>query len=178
MGVSSATVKIISQSINDTWLQEDIEYAANFGIESLKAEIRASEYCESINSGCVGYDLRAVLFEREFRILCKSAIELLRSRQPKVTSRKKGFIDVESIKARTDIVTVAERYVRLIRSGRSFKALCPFHDEKKPSFMVYPDRQIWHCYGACNTGGDVFSLVMRKENCDFKTAVGIVGGGC
>ncbi len=74
---------------------------------------------------------------------------------------------VDEVKSRLDIVEIVSSYVTLDRSGRRFKAPCPFHQEKTPSFMVYPDRQSWHCYGACASGGDVFSFVMRAENLDF-----------
>ncbi|MFB3120373.1 MAG: DNA primase, partial [Stenotrophomonas maltophilia] len=74
---------------------------------------------------------------------------------------------VDEVKSRLDIVEIVSNYVTLDRSGRRFKAPCPFHQEKTPSFMVYPDRQSWHCYGACASGGDVFSFVMRAENLDF-----------
>ena len=74
---------------------------------------------------------------------------------------------VDEVKSRLDIVEIISSYVTLDRSGQRYKAPCPFHQEKTPSFMVYPDRQSWHCYGACASGGDVFSFVMRAENLDF-----------
>ena len=78
---------------------------------------------------------------------------------------------VDDIKGRLDILEVVSRYAPLQRSGRSHKAACPFHEEKTPSFFVFPERQTWRCFGACATGGDVFSFVMRAENMEFGEAL-------
>ena len=78
---------------------------------------------------------------------------------------------IDEVKQRTDIVEVIGQYTSLTKSGRTFRGLCPFHSEKRPSFFVYPDQQSWHCFGACNTGGDVFSFIKKKENLDFGEAL-------
>jgi DNA primase len=78
---------------------------------------------------------------------------------------------IDEVKQRIDIVEIIGQYVTLTKSGRNFRALCPFHNEKTPSFFVFPDRQSWHCFGACNTGGDTFAFLMKKENMDFPEAL-------
>ncbi len=77
---------------------------------------------------------------------------------------------IQQVAAASDIVDVVGSYIQLKRSGSAWKALCPFHHEKTPSFQVNPARQIFKCFG-CGAGGSVFRFVMDYENVDFATAV-------
>lgn len=77
----------------------------------------------------------------------------------------------QQIKDKLDIVDFLKSYLTLIPAGKNFKAICPFHKEKTPSFIVSPDRQTWHCFGSCNTGGDIFTFLMRYENIEFFEAL-------
>ncbi len=79
--------------------------------------------------------------------------------------------NIDEIKQRIDIVDLISDYTSLQKAGRNFKALCPFHLEKHPSFFVFPEQQTWHCFGACGTGGDVFSFIMKKEEISFSEAL-------
>jgi len=78
---------------------------------------------------------------------------------------------VDEIKSRLDIVDIISDSVPLQKSGRNYKGICPFHSEKTPSFVVFPENQSWYCFGACKVGGDIFSFVMKRENLDFAEAL-------
>ncbi len=81
--------------------------------------------------------------------------------------------DVEKIKQRINIVDLISETVALKKTGRNFKALCPFHNEKTPSFIVSAERQIWRCFG-CGKGGDIFSFIMELEQLEFPEALKIL----
>lgn len=78
--------------------------------------------------------------------------------------------DIDEVKIRTDIISVISARVTLKKAGRHWKALCPFHSEKTPSFIVSPERQSWKCFG-CGKGGSVIDFVMESEHVDFVEAL-------
>jgi DNA primase len=83
----------------------------------------------------------------------------------------------EKVKQQADIVRVVGEYVRLKKTGKDFSGLCPFHQEKTPSFTVSPIKQIFYCFG-CGKGGDVYNFVMSLEKCEFPEAVKVVAEKC
>jgi DNA primase len=74
------------------------------------------------------------------------------------------------IREKIDIVSFISEYLSLKKAGRNFKTNCPFHNENTPSFVISPERQIWHCFG-CNKGGDAFTFLMEYENMEFPEAL-------
>src|SRR5208337_2237154 len=83
----------------------------------------------------------------------------------------------ERVKQQADIVRVVGEYVRLKKAGKDYSGLCPFHQEKTPSFTVSPIKQIFYCFG-CGKGGDVFNFVREVEKCEFPEALRIVAEKC
>jgi DNA primase len=77
------------------------------------------------------------------------------------------------IQLKVDIVELISQYIPLKGAGRNYKALCPFHSEKTSSFVVNPEKQIFHCFG-CGAGGNIFGFIMRYENINFPEAVEIL----
>ena len=77
---------------------------------------------------------------------------------------------IEEVRSRNDIVDVISGYVKLQRKGSSYFGLCPFHNEKSPSFSVSPGKQMYYCFG-CGAGGNVFTFLMEYENYSFQEAV-------
>lgn len=73
---------------------------------------------------------------------------------------------LEELRTRLDIVDLISDYIEIKRAGQNYKGLCPFHSEKTPSFMVSPDKQIFHCFG-CGVGGNIVNFVMKYENLSF-----------
>ena len=77
---------------------------------------------------------------------------------------------IEDVRQSNDVVDIISQYVHLTRKGRNYFGLCPFHNEKSPSFSVSPDRQIFHCFG-CGVGGNVYTFLMKIEGITFKEAL-------
>ncbi len=82
---------------------------------------------------------------------------------------------IEYVRSQADIVQVVSEYVTLTKAGSNFKACCPFHQEKTPSFVVSPGKQLYHCFG-CGAGGNVFGFLMRQEGLTFGEAVKLLAG--
>ncbi len=82
---------------------------------------------------------------------------------------------IEEIKSRLDIVEIIGESVQLRRSGKNYIGFCPFHHNvRTPAFVVFPDTQTWRCFGACNTGGDIFQFVMRRDGLTFAEALRVL----
>jgi DNA primase len=81
-----------------------------------------------------------------------------------------GFTEKDQVRQAIDIVELVQSYVTVRREGRHYKALCPWHDDSRPSLHINPERQIFRCF-VCNIGGDVFSFVMRMEQIEFREAL-------
>ena len=77
---------------------------------------------------------------------------------------------IDEIREKTDIVNIIGQYVQLKKSGKNYTGLCPFHEERTPSFSVASDRQFYHCFG-CGRGGNVFNFIQELEGLSFQEAV-------
>lgn len=151
---------------------------AHFSLSELRREAHAAEVNLRVASS-FGYQAEAGEW-RSLTDLFQEAVDELvdgrASQLPRTASGNPPGIRAEDVKARTDIVDYIGRYVQLKKRGTIFVGLCPFHNEKTPSFTVSPRRQTWHCFGACGTGGDVIAFAMRYHHCDFKAVLNELSG--
>ncbi|MBH52536.1 MAG: DNA primase [Chloroflexi bacterium] len=81
---------------------------------------------------------------------------------------------LEDVKSRIEITELVAQYVQINQSGQNYKGLCPFHDERTPSFFIFPQTNAWRCFGACSDGGDGISFIMKAENLNFKEALSFI----
>jgi DNA primase len=81
-----------------------------------------------------------------------------------------GKVDVQLVKDKVDIISFMSHYLSLTESGEGYKGRCPFHQDKRPSFVVSPQKGLWHCFG-CGEGGDIFAFLMKIERISFSDAL-------
>lgn len=82
----------------------------------------------------------------------------------------RGKVDIRALKEKIDITVLISRDTELRHCGKNFQARCPFHDDRRPSFIVYPETNSWWCF-ACNEGGDVIKYIQKSRNCGFRAAL-------
>lgn len=160
-------------STSEEFTARDIDYLIlNFTEGQLKRELHKAEleayaavYWEDPDAG----------YWLDYTQAVRMALEVIRESRPKPKPIP-GRVDIQALKQSVDIVDIIGRYTTLRPSGRNFNGSCPLHSDKHPSLVVYPDQQSWHCF-QCNQGGDVIAFIQAAENCDFKQAVAVLGGG-
>lgn len=114
---------------------------------------------------------------RILRLGCDSALRHLCQRQVSTVIGEQypgiqPMSEIDEVKQRVDVVELIGRYVGAqTRGGTTYKGLCPFHNERTPSFVVFPQSGTWRCFGACGIGGDAFTFLMRRENLEFREAL-------
>ena len=136
-------------------------------LKGVKDEIKRRFYKESLKLMVNPMLVKAINNIQRLRRL-----EFIANYRPKkdVKSKARDFeAKIEQAK-QTPIVNIASSFLQLKKSGRNYKALCPFHQEKHPSFYLYPETNSFYCFG-CNQGGDVIKLVELAFNLEFKEAI-------
>jgi hypothetical protein len=164
--------------VNTSWDAIDYNYlATRFSINFLREEIDHSEHRENRYSGCIDFNLKETLFEREFREACRQAIILIRSRKPKCISQEiSGYESADSIKSRYYLADYIGQFTKLKKSGSRYYGFCPLHtDKKSPSLVIYPN-QSFYCFG-CQAHGSIIDFVMALENLTFQDALARLSNG-
>ena len=138
------------------------ELVTRFDVTQLRHELHVAEINTRIDSDDCG-------FWYWYRLAVEEAIDLINLSAPNPLPIP-GRIDIENVRSRADIVSLAMGYnLHLRKSGRNFKTHCPFHNDKTPSFFLYPTQNRYHCYG-CQADGDAIDLIQQMEGCDFRAA--------
>ena len=144
------------------------ELAARFDLIQLRHELHTTDLNTYHDADDYG-------FWCWYRLAVEEAIGLVKLAAPKPIPRP-GHIDIETVRARADIIALAVGYnLQLRKSGRNFKTRCPFHNDKNPSFFLYPIQNRYHCYG-CQADGNAIDFVKRMDGCDFRAACQKVAG--
>jgi len=156
---------------------DDVDWLTlSFNLPQLRRELHHAEIELAV---CRQFHDPLEHYWRDYAGAIKLAVNIARCRAPRV-SRRRGSSNrlpqASDVKARNDAVDTIGQYVRLRKSGRNFRGLCPLHNDREPSLMVYPDDQRWRCYG-CNQGGDVITFTMLYHNCSFRDAIKYLAGG-
>ena len=141
--------------------------ALRFTLKELRKELHIAELNCLPDQNDYGYWIW-------YKETVETAITIKQRTQPKPII-KPGHIDTETLKANADIIAIMETYgIKLKKAGCNFKACCPFHSEKTPSFTIYPAENRWHCFG-CQADGDIFTFVQKIEGVSFREAASKVG---
>jgi hypothetical protein len=159
----------------DNILPDAIELAKRFSLKELQIQLYGVP--KTFGSGYIGgIDAFISIYDDDktrgyylwFKEVLLKAIELKRGG---IVRNFKGKLDVEGARERADMVAIVEGYgIRLKKSGKGFTGLCPFHNEKSPSFYIDPIKKTYKCFG-CQEHGDFIDLIMKLEKVDFKEAV-------
>lgn len=150
-------------NMRNTLLKDKLEYTETV-VSKLPEESFERWFSEQRWDVLHGRELKEIeeeLFSKS-EILLKKILKI----KPK-GSNAKGFVDKESVQ-QTPLIDIFEG--KLIKSGNRFKAICPFHADKNPSFVIYPETNTFHCFG-CNESGDVITYVMKSQNIGFVDAL-------
>jgi hypothetical protein len=153
--------------------------ANTFTAPELRHELHHADVMAKVNDTFIGtpYANETPFPWADYAGCVREALECVKLAPCQPVKDNHRRINIQALKAGNDIVTVIERYTTLRKSGNNrFNGKCPLHDDKGPSLTVYAQSQSWHCFGACNKGGDVFDFIKAAECVDFEKAAAILGG--
>lgn len=152
---------------------EDVAILAQkFTPVSMKNEIHAAGIHEGVAMFWAEDD--DVIYWHEYGKTCRRALEVQRSRQPKVEVRE-GELSIGAIKEAHNIIDIISRYTNLRKAGKEYMGKCPFHEDRQPSLEVNEAKQLFYCF-SCQRGGDLINFIMQIENLDTKGACRFLAG--